>query len=466
MKKTILILVSLAMVVGLVGCTTPAENSENTNNTAAETLYQGFGLSNLHRVGPGKDDTDTQVYSINQVFANVIFDEEGRIVDIMVDQLEVSTPNYDGDGMPHFSGFPGQGGYNYDEDHDGIIDGKTEDTDENFTEEVESWTTKRERGDAYRMVTGTWAEQMDAFEEFFVGMTVTEVVEWFNKYTSSLNGRPLKDGVDSDYEQGKYDALNDEEKSMLVDLTSKATMSLNDSHGNIIQAIRNAYDNRIEVESDTNVKSIGLALVNNPRLGPGNDDTDTPVYSINQIFANTLFDEEGKIVNILVDQLEVSTPNYDGEGMPHFSGFPGQGGYNYDEDHDGVVDSKTVDSEGNLIAEVASWATKRDRGESYRMGAGSWAEQMNKFQEQFVGMTTEEVEEWFVKYTSDINGRPLKDGSANEEDKVKYDALSDDEKAMLSDLTSGATMSLNDSHGDIIQAIKASFENARDLKSK
>ena len=450
MKKAILILVSIAMMVGFVGCSAPTEKVDDTNNLGERgSLYQGFGLSNLHRVGPGKDDTGVQVYSINQVFANVLFDEDGKIVDIAVDQLEIATPNYDGDGMPHFSGFPGQGGYNYDEDHDGIVDGKTEDSEENFIAEVETWATKRERGYAYRMVAGTWAEQMDAFEELFVGMTVTEVVQWFNKYASSLNGRPLKDGLDSDYEQGKYDALSDEEKSMLVDLTSKATMSLNDSHGNIIQAIRHAYDNRVELESDVAVQSMGLALVSTPRIGPGQDDSGAQVYSFNQVFANTLFDAEGKIINLYVDQLEVASPNYDGEGMPLFSRFPGP-----------------ADSEAHLVEEIVSWATKRDRGDSYMMGAGSWAEQMDKFQEHFVGMTADEVEEWFVKYTSDINGRPLKDASNNEEDLAKYDALSDDEKAMLADLTSGATMSLNDSHGDIIQAIKASFENARNLKSK
>ena len=63
--------------------------------TAAEA-YQGFGLSNTVRMGPGSDDTGTPVYSINQVFANVVFDGEGKILSIYVDQLEYATPNYDG----------------------------------------------------------------------------------------------------------------------------------------------------------------------------------------------------------------------------------------------------------------------------------------------------------------------------------------------------------------------------------
>jgi hypothetical protein len=103
--------------------------------------------------------------------------------------------------------------------------------------------------------------------------------------------------------------------------------------------------------------------------------------------------------------------------------------------------------------------TKRARGKDYKMGISTWTEQMDGFEETFIGMTVDEIEEWFDKYTSDRNGRPLKDGSEDAEDKAKYDALSDEEKAMLADVTASATMSLNDAHGDIIKAIRASYEN-------
>ena len=42
-------------------------------------------------------------------------------------------------------------------------------------------------------------------------------------------------------------------------------------------------------------------------------------------------------------------------------------------------------------------------------------------------------------------------------------ALSDDEKAMLADVTSSATMSLNDSHGNILAAIKDAYEASKDV---
>ena len=424
----------------------------------AAEAYQGFGLSNTVRMGPGSDDTGTPVYSINQVFANTLFDSEGRITAIYVDQLEYATPNYDGAEMPHFSGWPGQGGYNNDSNHDAVVDGTTPDTEEQFTEEVAGWATKRDRGETYVMGTGTWSEQMDAFQQLFVGKTVDEVEEWFAKYCSDANGRPLKESSSGEGDAEKYAALTDEEKAMLADVTSSATMSLNDSHGDILSAIRKAYENRVPLGAMT-ATGMGFGLSNTVRMGPGSDDTGTPVYSINQVFANTLFDSEGRITAIYVDQLEYATPNYDGAEMPHFSGWPGQGGYNNDSNHDAVVDGTTPDTEEQFTEEVAGWATKRDRGETYVMGTGTWSEQMDAFQQLFVGKTVDEVEEWFAKYCSDANGRPLKESSSGEGDAEKYAALTDEEKAMLADITSSATMSLNDSHGDILSAIRASFEN-------
>uniref|UniRef100_UPI0040272479 FMN-binding protein n=1 Tax=Candidatus Scatomorpha intestinigallinarum TaxID=2840923 RepID=UPI0040272479 len=238
----------------------------------AAEAYQGFGLSNTVRMGPGSDDTGTPVYSINQVFANTLFDSEGRITAIYVDQLEYATPNYDGAEMPHFSGWPGQGGYNNDSNHDAVVDGTTPDTEEQFTEEVAGWATKRDRGETYVMGTGTWSEQMDAFQQLFVGKTVDEVEEWFAKYCSDANGRPLKESSSGEGDAEKYAALTDEEKAMLADVTSSATMSLNDSHGDILSAIRKAYENRVPLGAMT-ATGMGFGLSNTVRMGPGSDDT-------------------------------------------------------------------------------------------------------------------------------------------------------------------------------------------------
>ncbi len=439
----------------------PAPVEVKTQSAEAAEAYIGLGVASTGRKGPGSDDQGTQVWSFNQVIAAVVFDGEGRILLSNVDQLEIATPNYDGATMPHLSGFPGQGGYNNDANHDAVVDGKTEDTEENFMAEVASWQTKRERGEGYVMGTGYWAQQMDKFQEVFAGKTVEEVKEWFAKYCSDNNGRPMQAGNEKD--AAKYDALSDEEKAMLADVTSAATMSLNDSHGNIVAALEKAYENRVPLNIES-AAAMGLGVVNTGRKGPGSDDQGTQVWSFNDVYVATLFDAEGKIVAMHADQLEVATPNYDGATMPHFSGFPGQGGYNLDSDHDAVVDGKTEDTEEAFMAEVASWQTKRERGEGYVMGTGYWAQQMDKFQETFVGMTAEEVEAWFAAYCADSNGRPLKDGSSNEGDAAKYAALSDEEKAMLADVTSAATMSLRDSHGDILAAIVKSAANKVDVE--
>jgi hypothetical protein len=308
------------------------------------------------------------------------------------------------------------------------------------------------------MGMSNWEEQMDSYQKLFTGKTVAEVEEWFTKYTSDLNGRPLKDGSDKPEDKAKYDALTADEKAMLADVTSGATMSLNDGHGNIVEAIKLAYENREGLEI-TEAESRGFGVSFMPRVGPGKDDQDVQVYSFNQVFASTMVDKDGKIVALHVDQMEVATPNYYGAGMPHFSGWPGQGGYNYDENHDEKVDGKTEDTEENFFSEIEGWKTKRERGSDYKMGMSTWEQQMDAYEELFIGKTVDEIEEWFEKYTSDLNGRPLKDGSDKPEDKAKYDALSAEDKAMLADVTSGATMSLNDGHGDLIAAIRASYEN-------
>ena len=378
----------------------------------------------------------------------------------------MATPNYDGESMPHFSGYPNQTGYNIDEDHDGKVDGVTENNEELFMSEIDGWKTKRERGDGYVMGTGYWYQQMDKFESIFVGMSVDEVEEWFKKYCSDLNGRPLKEGSTKEEDSKKYEALSQSEKDMLADVTSAATMSLKDSHGDILAAIRKAYENRrpLAIES---AKGLGFGVASSGRVGPGKDDQEVQVYSFNDVFATTLFDENDRIAAILIDQLEVATPNYDGESMPHFSGYPGQS-YNIDEDHDGKVDGVTENSEELFMSEIDGWKTKRERGDGYVMGTGYWYQQMDKFESIFVGMSVDEVEEWFKKCCSDLNGRPLKEGSTKEEDSKKYEALSQSEKDMLADVTSAATMSLKDSHGDILAAIRKSLENkhAIDLKVK
>lgn len=433
-----------------------ASEAAEAEQVTASGLSHGLGFYSTGRVGPGKDDQEVGVYSFNEVVAYVLFDDDGRILDLEVDQLEVATPNYDGEAMPDFTGFPGQS-YNADTDHDEKVDAVWEQTDEEFLAQVDAWKTKRERGSTYKLNSGTWEDEMDIFEETFKGMTMEEVEAWYAAYCSDVNGKPLHGTSDKEEDVKKYEALSDAEKADL-DAISGATMSLNDAHGNILAAMKKAWENKKPVAADK-VAKIGLGFTNTGRLGPGKDDKETGVYSFNTQAAGACFDENGAIVALYTDVMEVATPNYDGEHMPDFTGFPGQS-YNADEDHDGTVDAVWDQTDDEFLAQVESWRTKRERGNTYKLNSGTWTDEMNIFEEKFAGMTTDEAEAWFAAYCSDLNGKPLFGTSDKEEDMAKYEALSDEEKADL-DAISGATMSLRDAHGDILGAIVKAWDNAK-----
>lgn len=212
---------------------------------AAQELFLGLGRAPSFRVGPGKDSAGVQVYSFNYVYAAVVFDKAGRIVDIEVDGLEVATPNYDGVSMPHFPGWPGSVPYNFTDHTTKKVAGTSPTTVEAVAEAVNSWQTKRDRGDNYGMnPKNDWYRQMDRFEKAFIGKTVDELEAWFKKYLSDVNGRPLNPATTNEKDKAKVDPLSAEEKAMLVDVRSGATMSLNDSHGSFVTLIRDAWNKR------------------------------------------------------------------------------------------------------------------------------------------------------------------------------------------------------------------------------
>jgi len=250
-----------------------------------------------------------------------------------------------------------------------------------------------------------------------------------------------------------------------VDDVSGATVTSNAIKAAVASAmgeVPSASPEASDQPQDAEQTLSGMGMAANGRMGPGQDDQGNPVYSFNVVFAAGEFDAQGRILSMAVDQLEVATPNYDGASMPHFSGFPGQGGYALWDDAQGKVSGKTGDTEEDFLAEVSSWQSKRARGESYALGHGTWRSQMDAYQAMMEGKTVEEVEAWFAKYFSPTTGRPLKSGSDSEEEQQRYDALTDEEKSILADVTSGATMSLQDAHGDILLAIRRAWEDAQE----
>lgn len=173
--------------------------------------------------------------------------------------------------------------------------------------------------------------------------------------------------------------------------------------------------------------------------------TNKKLYSINYVQSSAIFDGDGKIVDVQFDILEI-VPESEKEGSTVLTGWP------------------TDDaSEAAVKKEVADWKTKRERGdEAYGL---NWSEQANFYAEQMKGKTVAEVEQWFAKNFSDVNGKPLSEKSTDA-DKAKYDKLTDAEKEALADVTSGASISLKDAHGDFIGALKEAFANKKEVTLK
>jgi len=212
-------------------------------------LYAGLGGVPNFRVGPGKDSNNVPVYSLNITMASGLFDTQGKIMGVQVDIYEVATPNYDGASMPHFSGWPARQGYNITDPATGKVSGVSMNTEQNIGEEVSAWVTKRERGDAYGMnPANEWYKQMDAYQQWMVGKTTAELRSWFEKYTSPRNGRPIRPDSDIQEDKDLLAAMSDSEKAQLADVVSRATMSLSDAHGHILEAIEKAYENRRPVQ--------------------------------------------------------------------------------------------------------------------------------------------------------------------------------------------------------------------------
>lgn len=174
--------------------------------------------------------------------------------------------------------------------------------------------------------------------------------------------------------------------------------------------------------------------------------TQAKSYNFSYVTASALFDNSGKIIDVYFDTLEVvqTTPTSKA-GSPVFSGWP----------------TATVTDE-TVMKEVASWQTKLERGDvAYGM---KWSEQAAVFQKFFKGKTVADIEAWYAKNVSDVNGKPLTEKATDPKDVAKYAKLTDAEKkALAADVTSGASISLKDDHGDFVGALKEAFATKKEI---
>lgn len=204
-----------------------------TPAVAAKKLYHGFGEAANYRIKASGD-------SLNIATASVIFDENDKIVDLTWDVMEISKKL-----------FPGW------------LDATQEQAAiDTFVDSIGTWETKRERGFDYDMThlkskgaadnlsQKEWFVQLDYYEEMFKGMTVAEVSAWMEKYTD-VNGRPYKMAYPdklTEEDKAATAALTADEIAMLVDVTTSATMAIEDVHSHLYSALLEAFEAREEIK--------------------------------------------------------------------------------------------------------------------------------------------------------------------------------------------------------------------------
>ena len=204
----------------------------NASEAASARGKLGVGMAATGRVGPGKDDEGKQVYSMNVVFASGEFGDDGVIRAIRVDQLELVSPNLGGGNM--FTGFPAESA-----------------GEEAFLKEVSAWQTKGMMGNDYMLKSGSWRQQMDAYEQMMVGKTVEEVKEWYaNGGASAGNSTASEAQATTAADAGTAQPVNDMAD---VDMSASATMSLQGEYGDILLAIERAWQDAQRGASGTKV---------------------------------------------------------------------------------------------------------------------------------------------------------------------------------------------------------------------
>ena len=242
--------VSQAMgAAGMIQQIIPMDGTNATEATSAKGL-KGVGMASTGRVGPGQDSDGGQVYSFNVVFASGEFEDDGTIRAMKIDQLEVVTPNLGGGSA--FSGFP-----------------QNAEGEEDFLNEVSAWQTKGAMGDAYMLQSGSWRDQMDAYEQAMVGMTVGEVKDWYanrgnagssagengtngdpgtggNSGTTGQTGTTSETDVTDASDAGAAQPMNDmadvDMTSGQTDAATSATISLQSEYGDVLLAIERAWE--------------------------------------------------------------------------------------------------------------------------------------------------------------------------------------------------------------------------------
>jgi len=271
MKKVLwLALVLTLALVMIAGCgDSPAEEApveeapeEAPEEEVVETGSAKLGLGVVSSIAKSRDAGDdvTAQAQTDVVMAAVLFDGEGRVVSVSIDNAQNRVA--------------------FDEEMQLATDVSV------------PGTTKVGLGDDYGMkrvseIEMEWYEQMIEFENWMLGQTVEEI-------------KSLQVKVVDDAHQHVPD---------VPELTSVVTITVED----YIAAVENAYNNSIEVE---NAVTAGLGTDISIAKSRGLDEANElmPMAQVDNTMAAVAFDANGVIVGALIDNAQIRV-NFDEEGQ-------------------------------------------------------------------------------------------------------------------------------------------------------
>ncbi len=272
MKKVLwlalVLVLALAMIAGcgdtpaeeVPGEEAPEETPEETPEDEEATGSAKLGLGIVTSIAKSRDAGDdvTAQAQADVVMAAVLFDAEGRVASIMIDNAQNRVA--------------------FDEEMQVATDVSV------------PGTTKVELGDDYGMkrvseIEMEWYEQMAEFEAWMIGKTVDEI-------------KALEVKVVDDAHQNVPD---------VPELTSVVTITVED----YIAAVEYAYNHGVDVE---NAATVGLGTDISLAKSRGLDGETMPMAQFDNTMAAVAFDADGVIVGVLIDNAQIRV-EYDEEGV-------------------------------------------------------------------------------------------------------------------------------------------------------
>ncbi len=270
MKKVLwLALALLLALVMIAGCgETPVEEpveetpEETPEEEAVETGTYRLGLGVVNSIARSRDAGDdvTAQAQADVTIAAVLFDGEGRVVSVTIDNAQNRVA--------------------FDEEMQLATDVSV------------PGTTKVGLGDDYGMkrvseIEMEWYEQIAELESWMIGQTVDEI--------KSL---PVK--VVDDAHQNVPD---------IPELTSVVTITVE----SYIEAVENAYNNSIEVENAVTA-GLGTDISLSRSRGLDEDNDILPMAQFDNTMAAVAFDSNGVIVGAIIDNAQIRV-NFDADGV-------------------------------------------------------------------------------------------------------------------------------------------------------